>query len=127
MFSTIRRLTRNKILSIGHLETSQRGLNSDGKPITIYATTTAEKAEILSNRFAQPPQPPEDETSQHQQHCQLIVVVIVIRLTVLTSFVKSGIDWRLCWRWILDKILKGFSLFAKPANITLKFNIPTLT
>ena len=67
MFSTIRRLTRNKILSIGHLETSQRGLNSDGKPIVIYATTTSEKAEILSNRFAQPPQPPQDETSQHQQ------------------------------------------------------------
>ena len=70
MFGIVRRLTRNKILSIGHLESSQPTVNSQGEPIPTYATTTPEKAEILANRFAQPPQPPEDETSQHQQHVE---------------------------------------------------------
>lgn len=64
MFSIVRRLTRNRIISIGHIESNNK--QSDDDHVIRYATTTPEKAEILANQFAKPPQPPDDDTFDNE-------------------------------------------------------------
>jgi ribonuclease HI len=56
MFNIFRNLTTSKIISIPSIESNNKQL----------AITSLEKAELLANHFAQPPQPPQDENKQHQ-------------------------------------------------------------
>lgn len=70
MFSIVRRLTKSRAASIGHIESccssNNDAVSSDGTPVINYATTTPEKTEILANQFAKPPQPPEEENMDTQ-------------------------------------------------------------